>query len=199
MSGVKITGKKSKRKHSDNFEGADSEQEIFLGITDMGNNSFEVWAHEECIVWSPGIHLIGPKIVGLEEAVWTCCNVNCAKCGLKGANICCLRRGCTSVAHFCCAKAADWHLDEDNFKSFCPEHKSQWRWCEFFYWLWNIIVINDWEPLYSFKSCFLWFDFWWNVFCIILFMPSHKKTLFFVIMFLTIGNLEWRQGFMQKV
>lgn len=32
--------------------------------------SLEIWAHESCFVWAPGVHLIGSKIIGLEEAVW---------------------------------------------------------------------------------------------------------------------------------
>ncbi|EFA09121.1 uncharacterized protein LOC103314811 [Tribolium castaneum] len=106
---------KKKRKHS-------MEEDAFLGITETGNG-FEVWAHEDCIVWSEGVYLVGPKIVGLEEAVWTSCNVACGKCHLKGANICCLKRGCLRVAHVCCARLTEWHFDEENYKTFCPEHR----------------------------------------------------------------------------
>ncbi|KAG5892854.1 hypothetical protein JTB14_022175 [Gonioctena quinquepunctata] len=118
---VRMAGKKSKRKHFD--EGPlDGELDIYLGITETGKN-YEVWGHEDCIVWSPGIYLIGPKIAGLEEAVWTSCNVMCRSCNLKGANISCLRRGCSNVMHLCCARSNDWQFLEDSFKAYCPEHR----------------------------------------------------------------------------
>lgn len=31
--------------------------------------SLEIWAHENCIVWASGVHLIGSKLIGLEEAI----------------------------------------------------------------------------------------------------------------------------------
>ncbi|KAF5277218.1 hypothetical protein FQR65_LT03924 [Abscondita terminalis] len=125
----KISSKKSKRKHSESydsrssFEGTDS-IDIYLGITETRDKVYEVWAHEHCIVWSPGVYLVGPKIVGLEEAVWTSCNVVCNHCRYKGANLCCIKRGCTSVVHVGCGVAADWFLDEENYKALCMEHKT---------------------------------------------------------------------------
>ena len=116
---VKVTGKK-KRKHSLDLKG---DEEVYLGITDTGNGTFEIWAHEDCIVWSAGVYLVGPKIVGLEEAVWTSCNVICAKCHIKGANICCLKRGRMNVTHVCCAQFNNWQFDEENYKTYCPEHR----------------------------------------------------------------------------
>ncbi|KAL3273013.1 hypothetical protein HHI36_014469 [Cryptolaemus montrouzieri] len=112
--------KKSKRKHS---EGDGESADPYLGIIETPNKTFEVWVHEECLVWSPGVYLVGPKIIGLQEAVWTSCNVVCCKCNLKGANICCLRRGCVNVAHVWCAKSMDWSFDEDCFKTYCKEHR----------------------------------------------------------------------------
>lgn len=114
---VKVTAKKAKRKLSL------VDDDINFGITDAQNGTFEIWAHEECIVWSSGIYLIGPKIIGLEEAVWTSCNVTCVRCHLKGANICCLKRGCLNVVHVCCAKLNNWQFDADNYKTFCSEHR----------------------------------------------------------------------------
>lgn len=114
---VKVIAKKAKRKLSL------VDEDVSLGITDAQNGTFEVWAHEECIVWSSGIYLIGPKIIGLEEAVWTSCNVSCVRCHLKGANICCLKRGCLNVVHVCCAKMNNWQFDTDNYKTFCHEHR----------------------------------------------------------------------------
>ena len=29
----------------------------------------EVWVHEKCAIWAPGIYLAGPHLVGLAEAV----------------------------------------------------------------------------------------------------------------------------------
>ncbi|XP_060522444.1 uncharacterized protein CG5098 [Cylas formicarius] len=110
--------KKSKRKHSESGDPTD----VYLGITDTGNNTYEVWAHEDCLVWSPGIYLVGPKLVGLEEAVWSCCNVPCLVCNLKGSNICCIKRGCLKMAHLCCARASRWRFDDAAFKAYCPEH-----------------------------------------------------------------------------
>lgn len=133
--------KKSKRKQSDSSGGGGSDGsntigidgvgsgtsgsgvgDVFLGIVETDKKTFEIWAHEDCIVWSPGVYLVGHKIVGLEEAVWTSCNVPCRNCNLKGANICCLRRACTNTMHLCCARANNWHFDESTFKAYCPQH-----------------------------------------------------------------------------
>lgn len=116
--------KKSKRKQSDaDANGSTTDGgDIFLGIVETDKKTYEIWAHEDCIVWSPGIYLVGHKIVGLEEAVWTSCNVPCRNCNLKGANICCLRRGCMNTMHLCCARATTWHFDDTIFKAYCPQH-----------------------------------------------------------------------------
>lgn len=111
------SSKKSKRKHSE------SEHDVMLGITETVDKNYEVWVHEDCIVWSPGVYLVGPKIVGLEDAVWTACNVKCSLCNFKGANVCCLRRGCANVAHISCARTGAWVLDGALYKAYCPEHK----------------------------------------------------------------------------
>lgn len=34
-----------------------------------GSKSSEVWVHEDCVIWSDGVYLIGSKIYGLDEAV----------------------------------------------------------------------------------------------------------------------------------
>lgn len=125
----KVVTKKSKRKYSDSYDsrssldGTDS-VDIYLGITETKDKLYEVWAHEDCIVWSPSVYLVGPKIVGLEEAVWTSCNVVCARCRYRGANVCCVKRGCMNVMHFGCAAASDWYLDEENYKALCVAHKA---------------------------------------------------------------------------
>lgn len=35
------------------------------------DNSYEVWVHEQCAEWAPGLCIIGSQLVGLDEAVWT--------------------------------------------------------------------------------------------------------------------------------
>lgn len=123
---MKVSGKKSKRKHSES-DRSFNELDVTdpnLGITETGDKTFEIWVHEDCVVWSPGVYLVGPKIVGLEEAVWTSCNVSCTRCGFKGANVCCLRRGCTNIMHFGCSVASNWQLDFDNYTALCIAHKS---------------------------------------------------------------------------
>lgn len=119
---MKSSGKKSKRKYLEADQEGD-QSDVYLGITETGNETFEIWAHEDCIVWSPGIYLVGPKIIGLEEAVWTSCNVSCKLCHLKGANICCLKRGCLNTMHLCCARSDDWQFLDVDFKAYCPQHR----------------------------------------------------------------------------
>ncbi|KAJ8966664.1 hypothetical protein NQ314_003392 [Rhamnusium bicolor] len=120
---MKGSGKKSKRKHSESDHITENDQsDIYLGITETSVKTYEIWAHEDCIVWSPGIYLVGPKIVGLEEAVWTSCNVPCKACNLKGANICCLKRGCLNIMHLCCARCNNWQFIESDYKAYCPQH-----------------------------------------------------------------------------
>lgn len=33
---------------------------------------YEVWVHEPCAVWSPGVCLVDTRLMGLQEAVWHC-------------------------------------------------------------------------------------------------------------------------------
>jgi hypothetical protein len=35
------------------------------------DDCYEVWVHEECAVWAAGVHVVGSRIVGLREAVWS--------------------------------------------------------------------------------------------------------------------------------
>ena len=43
-----------------------SSEEIFGGMSKVDENSFEVWLHEECLVWAAGVYMIGSKIIGME-------------------------------------------------------------------------------------------------------------------------------------
>lgn len=121
-------GKKSKKRQNsesnrDSIDSTELNKDILLGIAEVTSSSYEVWVHEDCVIWGPGVYLVGPKIVGLEGAVWGACSVGCKRCGLKGAAICCLKRGCGSVMHVGCAKLANWKLDELNYKAYCTEHR----------------------------------------------------------------------------
>lgn len=121
-------GKKAKKRLNsessvrDSLDGADLGKDVMLGIAEVTPTSFEVWVHEDCVIWSPGVYLVGPKIIGLEGAVWGACAVACKRCGLKGAAICCIKRGCGCVMHIGCAKLSNWKLDEDNYKAYCTAH-----------------------------------------------------------------------------
>lgn len=92
-------------------------------MTKATDDSYEVWLHGDCAVWSSGVHLIGTRIVGLESAVWGSSRYQCKYCGNYGAMLSCLHRGCKDDAHVPCARNSNWTLCEDDFKSVCDKHK----------------------------------------------------------------------------
>lgn len=85
----------------------------------------EVWFHESCLVWAPGVCLIPPRLVGLDEAIADSRLQVCQYCDKQGAHIFCRSRGCGLRCHFPCAVAQRWLLAEDTFLALCPAHKSQ--------------------------------------------------------------------------
>lgn len=95
--------------------------DMFYGMIKAGDDSYEVWMHEDCLVWAPGVHIIGTRVVGLEAAIWNCCRHQCRICSHHGANVSCLYRGCNEEAHVVCARRNDWKLS-DEFKSHCEKH-----------------------------------------------------------------------------
>uniref|UniRef100_A0A1Q3EWS3 Putative transcription factor tcf20 n=1 Tax=Culex tarsalis TaxID=7177 RepID=A0A1Q3EWS3_CULTA len=95
--------------------------DMFYGMVKAGDDSYEVWMHEDCLVWAPGVHIIGTRIVGLEAAIWNCCRHQCRICGHSGAVVSCLRRACNAEAHVTCARKHDWELT-DEFKAHCKDH-----------------------------------------------------------------------------
>lgn len=95
--------------------------DIFYGMIKAGDDSYEVWMHEDCLVWAPGVHIIGTRVVGLEAAIWNCCRHQCRICSHHGATVGCLQRGCSEEAHVVCARRNDWELS-DEFKSHCEKH-----------------------------------------------------------------------------
>lgn len=94
--------------------------DVFVGMTKIDDDHFEIWFHEDCLAWAPGTYIIGNKINGLEAAVWQSTRHSCTTCTKNGAMIACLQRGCKKESHFVCAKK-NWKLCED-FKTFCELH-----------------------------------------------------------------------------
>lgn len=101
-----------------------SRGETEAGLAASGTG-YEVWMHEECAVWAPGLLVVGGRVVGLEGAVWGCWRATCAACGRGGAGVACVRRGCTHAAHVGCARAQAWCLLHDDYRAFCPQHLPQ--------------------------------------------------------------------------
>lgn len=98
--------------------------DIFHGMTKATDDSYEVWAHEDCVVWSSGVHVIGTRIIGLDAAVWSSSRHKCQICSEYGAMLSCLHRGCHEEAHLPCARRSNWILNETDFKSMCGRHKT---------------------------------------------------------------------------
>lgn len=96
--------------------------DMFFGMTKASEHAYEVWVHEDCVVWSSGVHIIGARVVGLETAVWESVRHHCVFCKQSGAVLSCLKRNCKNVAHAPCAKRNNWILDETTFQSRCPSH-----------------------------------------------------------------------------
>ncbi|XP_014218795.1 uncharacterized protein CG5098-like [Copidosoma floridanum] len=88
-----------------------------------GNQECEIWLHEQCITWSAGVYITGGRINGLQDAVLDANKSFCNFCGLSGANIGCIKRGCKSIVHFCCALTTGWLLDTDQYIPKCNVHK----------------------------------------------------------------------------
>uniref|UniRef100_A0A182MH93 PHD-type domain-containing protein n=1 Tax=Anopheles culicifacies TaxID=139723 RepID=A0A182MH93_9DIPT len=95
--------------------------EIFYGMNKASDNTYEVWTHEDCLVWAPGVYMVGTRVVGLEAAIWNCCRHQCQLCRNYGAVLSCLHQGCPAKAHYICAHKQSWKMTED-FQSFCQLH-----------------------------------------------------------------------------
>jgi hypothetical protein len=97
--------------------------ELFNGMTKIDDDHYEIWFHEDCLVWAPGTYIIGSKINGLEAAVWQSTRHQCTSCNKNGAMMACLQRGCKKESHYVCAKK-NWKLCDD-FKTFCELHSAE--------------------------------------------------------------------------
>ncbi|XP_075230545.1 uncharacterized protein LOC142329712 isoform X2 [Lycorma delicatula] len=110
------------RKHKRSIS-VDSESGLVGMVPIAGEkNDYEVWVHEQCAIWAPGMYLIGSKLVGLQEAVWAAVKVVCSKCGEPGASISCVTRGCPLLLHYGCAVLEGWQLDVGTFIAKCRSH-----------------------------------------------------------------------------
>lgn len=96
--------------------------DIFHGMTKVSEIAYEVWVHEDCVVWSDGVYIVGARIVGLDAAVWSCSRHKCSICEQYGAVVTCFERGCKIEAHVPCAKRSQWSLNEANFQTHCKQH-----------------------------------------------------------------------------
>ncbi|XP_055702899.1 uncharacterized protein CG5098 isoform X3 [Phlebotomus papatasi] len=123
-SGASTSGVKKKKKSLP--DGAtEAFPDIFVGMGRLSDDALEVWLHEDCIVWAPGVHIIGSRLVGLEAAVWGGSRHHCILCGKNGATIGCLERGCNEMIHVPCARQSNWQLSDEDFKSYCNKHASE--------------------------------------------------------------------------
>lgn len=77
--------------------------------------------------------IIGGRVTGLQEAVWDAAKSICDSCGLTGANIGCVKRGCKAVTHYPCALTKGWHLDTNQYIPKCNLHRITWNFGEFAY------------------------------------------------------------------
>ncbi|KAK0168538.1 hypothetical protein PV327_002324 [Microctonus hyperodae] len=98
---------------------------MFSGMTLISGEEqrWEVWLHEQCAVWAAGVYLAGGRVTGLQEAVWDATKSICETCGLTGANIGCVKRGCKAVTHYPCALTKGWHLDSIQYIPKCNVHR----------------------------------------------------------------------------
>jgi len=94
-------------------------------IAEQSNEKKEVWFHESCLIWAPGVCLVPPRLVGLDEAISDSQQVVCDHCQKRGGHIFCRRRGCGLRTHYPCAVANQWLLEEEEFLALCPAHQNQ--------------------------------------------------------------------------
>uniref|UniRef100_A0A146M353 Uncharacterized protein CG5098 n=1 Tax=Lygus hesperus TaxID=30085 RepID=A0A146M353_LYGHE len=85
----------------------------------------EIWVHEKCAVWAPGVFLVGPHLIGLAEAVSAASVTKCSYCSHFGASLGCIVRNCPVRCHYGCAVATRWDLNYDSFIAKCPNHTRQ--------------------------------------------------------------------------
>ena len=100
---------------------------ILYGPYDLGVVNPEAWFHEDCVVWSTNVHVIGTRIVNLRTLVEDALKTSCTWCGSTGATIGCFIKHCTHYPsiHYPCAREVHCVLDETNFTVYCSTHAAQ--------------------------------------------------------------------------
>lgn len=126
LDNIILQSKKKKKLSDDPLDSANDStiQYSLEGMNRVSETSYEVWLHEDCIIWASNVFLVGSRIVGLDAAVWNSINHVCEICNQKGAIICCLKRDCKIAAHVPCAKENRWSLNESNLWVYCEKHAS---------------------------------------------------------------------------
>ncbi|XP_037821673.1 uncharacterized protein CG5098 isoform X2 [Lucilia sericata] len=109
-------------RHIYGFNQEDTTSSSKLGMSQISDNCFEIWIHEECAIWSPNIFVVGSRLAGLEDATWSSMRYQCAYCLKQGALLCCLQRDCKITSHIPCAREFNWILDESRFWTYCSKH-----------------------------------------------------------------------------
>jgi len=94
----------------------------FIGMSKNSETTYEIWVHEDCVIWSPDVYLVGPRITGLDAAVWNSLRYYCAICGNTGAMLCCLERQCKAPAHIPCARQSQWYFNDKEWQVHCEDH-----------------------------------------------------------------------------
>ena len=124
---MKISNENSIKQHIDavnvhEHREYDSVLNYSLGMIKTSESSYEIWVHEDCVIWTSNIFIIGSRLTGLEEAIWNSISHKCCYCSKFGALLCCLQRDCKIMAHVPCARDCKWLLDESTFWTLCSNH-----------------------------------------------------------------------------
>jgi hypothetical protein len=92
-------------------------------VKTSSSGNVEVWLHEDCAVWAPGMCLVGRELQGLQETLSDANKMICTVCKKTGATLCCASRGCNNIYHYPCAIEKGCVLTEDQFQTHCPKHR----------------------------------------------------------------------------
>ncbi|XP_022103451.1 retinoic acid-induced protein 1-like [Acanthaster planci] len=85
----------------------------------------EYWVHEDCVIWTQGVYVVGGTLYGLAESIKATQSVACFECKDTGASLGCMSKGCKKTYHYVCALKAECQLQVDNYSMICPQHKDK--------------------------------------------------------------------------